>query len=258
MFRRLARPTILPLLLLLACAVPAEPARAQWGGFKGRVVVTGEIPEVPLLYAKGNTQVKEPICRAHDIADESLLIDAESKGLANVFVFLQRAPDKIHPDLAAAPEEPLVFDQKQCRFTPHAMVVRTGRTVLVKSDDPILHNTHTFPTFNSPQNLAVQPQNRDGIPFRFNQREPSPVQVKCDLHPWMVAWWLVVDHPYAAVTNEAGEFTIDNLPAGEHKFRVWHERAGWIDRSLSVTVPDGEAAETSIEVPIQSLTDKSR
>lgn len=249
------RPTrmSLPLLVLLAFSLTRQAADAQWGNLKGRVVVDGEIPEVPLLHAKGDTQVKEPICRAHDIADESLLIDSESKGLANVFVFLQRAPEEIHPDLAAAPEEPLVFDQKQCRFTPHAMVVRTGRTVLVKSDDPILHNTHTFPTFNSPQNIVVPPNDRDGVPFLFRQREPSPVQVKCDIHPWMIAWWLVVDHPYAAVTDAKGAFTIENLPAGEHKFRVWHERAGWLDRSLSVTVPDGGTAEIAVDVPTEEL-----
>lgn len=257
MSRRLARTTF-PLLMLLAFTLPAATARAQWGGLKGRVVVTGEIPDVPLLNAKGDTQVKEPICRAHDIADESLLIDAETKGLANVFVFLQRAPQEIHPDLAAVPDEPLVFDQKECRFTPHAMVVRTGRTVLVMSDDPILHNTHTFPTFNSPQNIAIAPNDREGIPFTFRQREPSPVQVKCDLHPWMIAWWLVVDHPYAALTDEKGEFSIENLPAGEHRFRVWHERAGWLDRSLSVRVPDGKTAAISIEVPTDELTAKSR
>jgi hypothetical protein len=257
MSRRLARTTFL-MLVLLALTLPAVTARAQWGDLKGRIIVTGEILDVPLLHAKGDTQVKEPICRAHDIADESLLIDAKTRGLANVFVFLQRAPQEIHPDLAAVPDEPLVFDQKECRFTPHAMVVRTGRTVLVKSDDPILHNTHTFPTFNSPQNIAIAPNHREGIPFTFRQREPSPVQVKCDLHPWMVAWWLVVDHPYAALTDEKGEFTIENLPAGEHAFRVWHERAGWLDRSLSVSIPDGETAAISIEVPTDELTAKSR
>ena len=246
----------LVLLVLPAIAVTPQSADAQWGSLKGRIVVTGEVPPVPLLHAKGDVQVKEPICRAHDIADESLVVDSESKGLANVFVFLQRAPKEIHPDLAAAPEEPLVFDQKQCRFMPHAMVVRTGQTVLVKSDDPVLHNTHTFPTFNEPQNIAVAPRARDGIPFSFRQREPSPVQVKCDLHPWMTAWWLVVDHPYAALSDEQGAFTIENLPAGEHKFRVWHERAGWLDRSLSVVVPDGETAEISIEVPADELKAK--
>jgi plastocyanin len=248
--------TALLLLALPAIAVTPNSAAAQWGNLKGRVVVAGEIPDVPLLHAKGDAQVKEPICRAHDIADESLLIDSETRGLANVFVFLQRAPKEIHPDLAAAPEEPLVFDQKQCRFTPHAMVVRTGQTVLVKSDDPILHNTHTSPTFNVEQNVAVQPKDREGIPMTFRQREPSPVHVKCDLHPWMVAWWLVVDHPYAAVTDEKGEFTIENLPAGEHRFRVWHERAGWLDRSLSVNVPDGGTEEISIEVPTGELKAK--
>jgi hypothetical protein len=41
----------------------------------------------------------------------------------------------------------------------------------------------------------------------------------------MSAWQLPLDHPYGAVTNENGEFSIQNLPAGKHKFTIWHEAA---------------------------------
>lgn len=240
-------PTLTFLTLTVVVLGDARPVAAQWGTLKGRVTVEGDVPAVPLLHAKGDVQVKEAICRAHDIADDSLVVDAEMKGIANVFVFLQRAPDRIHPDLAAGLED-VVFDQRQCRFEPHALVVQTGQTILVKSDDPVAHNWHISPTFNEPQNLLIPPKKREGVSYSFRQREPSPVQVKCDLHPWMTAWWLVVDHPYAAVTDEEGAFVIENLPAGEHTFRVWQERAGWIDKKLTVEVRDGETTEVPIEV----------
>ena len=49
-------------------------------------------------------------------------------------------------------------------------------------------------------------------------------------------WTLVVDHPYATVTNEKGEFRIPDLPAGTHEFRVWQEKSGMLERKLVVTI----------------------
>ena len=76
-------------------------------------------------------------------------------------------------------------------------------------------------------------------------REFLPIQVKCDLHNWMLAYWLVLDHPYSAITQADGSFEIQNLPAGTHKFRVWHERVGYLERKLSVEIQDGETTELS-------------
>jgi hypothetical protein len=206
---------------------------------RGQVVLTGDIPSLPLLVTKGDTSVRDQFCRATNIPDETLKVDEASRGIAHVFVFLYKTPEKVHPDLAA-PGGDVEFDQKGCRFLPRTLVVRTNQAVIVKSQDPILHNTHTHPLLNQPQNLSVAPQNREGLPLTFRVREPVPVKVTCDIHPWMSAYWLVVDHPYATVTNERGEFEVESLPAGEHEFRVWHERIGWIEKSLQVTITAGE------------------
>ncbi|MGE0377077.1 MAG: hypothetical protein AB7I48_20560 [Planctomycetaceae bacterium] len=228
---------------------------AEWGHVTGTVVLTGPVPMPALLVAQGDPAVKDAVCRGQDVRDDSLRVDAESRGIANVFVFLNRAPALIHSDLQSPAASELVFDQKGCRFLPHAMVVHTGQTVLVKSDDPTNHNTHTNPFFNTPENFLVQANNRAGVPLTFQQREPVPVKVTCDIHPWMTAYWLVVDHPYAALTGERGEFTIENLPVGAHKLRVWHERAGWIDRALSIDIKAGETVtQPPIEVPLERLT----
>jgi hypothetical protein len=70
------------------------------------------------------------------------------------------------------------------------------------------------------------------------------------MHEWMVAYWLVLDHPYAAITDEQGKFTIEKLPAGEHTFRVWHEGQGFIDNAYNVTVKPGQTADLGkIKVP---------
>lgn len=39
----------------------------------------------------------------------------------------------------------------------------------------------------------------------------------------MTAYILVARHPYVATTNDAGEFVIDNVPAGSYPIRMWHE-----------------------------------
>lgn len=243
------------LVLSAVAFLPFGPVMAaEWGSVTGKVVIEGEIPDLPLLVTKGDASVKDAVCRRHDVHDDSLLVDEETKGIANVFVFLPRAPADVHPDLQQSEEPELVFDQKGCQFKPHAMVVRTDQTVLVKSDDPTNHNTHTITFFNMPVNFLIPANEREGVPVTFRQREPAPVKVICDIHPWMSAYWLVVDHPYAAKTDENGDFTIQNLPAGEHKFRVWHERTGWINRSLTIEVKPDETVELPpIAVPAEEF-----
>ena len=76
----------------------------------------------------------------------------------------------------------------------------------------------------------------------FKRAERAPFSSECAIHPWMRFWTLVVDHPYAAVTDSSGKFTIPDLPAGEHTFKIWHERAsgGLLERSLKISVKPGQ------------------
>ena len=72
----------------------------------------------------------------------------------------------------------------------------------------------------------------------------------------MVAYWLVVDHPYAAATDAQGNFTIKNLPVGEHECKIWHERAGYLDRKYMITVKAGDNKLKSVEVNLSDLAEK--
>jgi hypothetical protein len=83
-----------------------------------------------------------------------------------------------------------------------------------------------------------------------------PLKVTCDIHSWMNAYWVVTDHPYAAVSDADGKFKIENLPAGEHTFRVWHERQGYLNREYKVTVKAGANKLDPVKVPAAKLAKK--
>ncbi len=242
--------------LSLCCVAPV--VAEDWGTVTGQIVVTGEIPQPVLLHKKDAPIKDAAVCAAVDTYTDDLLIDKDTKGLANVFVYLVKAPKSVHPDAKKPDPAQMIFDQKGCMFTPHAMVVLGGQTVEVVSSDAIAHNTHTYPLKNQPMNVLIAPNTAKGKGEKVDYKvgESIPIKVTCDFHPWMAAYWMVVDHPYAAVTDKEGKFTIPNLPAGEHEFRVWHERVGFLDRKYKVTVKKGDNAQKPMEVGADKLKAK--
>ncbi|MBS0202467.1 MAG: hypothetical protein JSS49_06165 [Planctomycetes bacterium] len=217
-------------------------AQAQWGSIKGTVTVTGNFEALKPLVRKGDASVKDAaVCAKEEVPDESIVVDPATKGIANVVIWLAKKPTKIHPNLVASKDKEVVFDQKNCKFIPHVLVVRTDQQVRVISDDAASHNTHTYPLKNNQQNFIVPPSDRKGVLVpAFSDAERLPAKVGCDIHPWMQAWWVILDHPYVAVTDEAGKFEIADLPAGEHEFRVWQEKVGYLEKGWKVTVKAGD------------------
>lgn len=51
-------------------------------------------------------------------------------------------------------------------------------------------------------------------------------EVICDSHPFMKAYIMIFDHPYASVSDDSGTFTLDNVPPGKYTLKVWHE--SWV------------------------------
>jgi len=85
---------------------------------------------------------------------------------------------------------------------------------------------------------------------------------------WARAWLLVIDHPYACITDDAGRFTLSGVPAGTYELvlwmpnwnvvkfdrdpellrvsRVWH--AAPLEKSTTVVVKRGERMQTNFGV----------
>lgn len=163
-------------------------------------------------------------------------------GLANVVVSLV----DITRGAALVPDTPPTLDQRGCRFVPHMLLAQVGQAVHVLNSDPLTHNVHTAAFDNRPVNRA-QPASVGAIELTFDM--PEKVRVRCDLHAWMGAWVVVIDHPYHAITDEAGTFTIGNVPPGTYTLEFWHETLG--SRTQSITVSAGQATDASVELTQQ-------
>lgn len=223
------------------------------GNFAGRVVLTGTAPQLGPIFTKG-AAIKDPeVCAAEDMPDDRLVLGADN-GVANVFIYIRKAP-KGSPKPTVS-DEPMIFDQKYCRFIPHCQIVPVGQVVKVLSDDAAAHNTHTNPKRNNTVSSLVGANDREGkLELVYKKSEQAPFPVTCDFHGWMKAWHFPVDHPYAALTDADGNFEIRDLPAGNHEFVVWHEAAKgqFVERKLKVSIQPGETFTQEIEFAASQL-----
>ncbi len=213
----------------------AAPVKAEgWGTLKGQVVFGGDPPAPGVLVEKGKAAKNPEVCaKDSPILSERLVVDGATKGVRNVFVYLPR-PTAINEDAKkAAAGATVVFDQKNCTFEPHALGLMSGVPVEFKSSDPLSHNINVKlknSTFNSLIGAGAS------IKFTPSAPEHIPGPVVCDIHPWMAAYWMVLDHPYIAVTDAKGNFEIKNVPAGTQKVVVWQEAVGFVTASSGENV----------------------
>ncbi len=233
-----ARSLALSALTVLLGASPSFAA--GWGTIKGQIIYDGAPPAPVIAVAQGQAPKDGEVCAANGpIEEQGLVVDEASKGIANVVVYISKKPKEIHPALAKPADAEITFDNKACVFVPHVLVVRTDQSVRAINSDACGHNVKTNMSRNKAENQLLVANGTKGYECTFKLAELLPMKVECNIHAWMTAFWFVVDHPYAVVTDAQGNFEIQNLPEGEHEFKIWQEKAGYLERSLKVNVKDG-------------------
>lgn len=109
------------------------------------------------------------------------------------------------------------IDQRASQFVPRVTVVTVGTPVVFPNSDNVRHQVYSF----SPAKRFELPlyAGKPAAPVVF--ATPGVVELGCNIHDWMLAYVVVLDTPYHAITDARGQGRID-APAGTYTLRVWH------------------------------------
>ncbi|MGA7409926.1 MAG: hypothetical protein WBW33_05535 [Bryobacteraceae bacterium] len=145
------------------------------------------------------------------------------------------------------PSQHVRMIQKDKRFDPHVLAVDVGTTVEFPNLDPIFHNA--FSSFDGQIfDLSLYPP---GTSRSIHFTHTGVVRIFCNIHPSMSALIVVLNSPYFAITGKDGHFTISDVPGGQYRLHVLHERATsetLASLARSVTVPDSGATLSAITI----------
>jgi hypothetical protein len=92
------------------------------------------------------------------------------------------------------------------------------------NSDREAHNVRGRPKNVKAWNFMIPRQNASRT-LRFDEPEVG-IRVGCDVHPWMVAYLSIFEHPYFAVTPADGTVALANVPPGAYVVAAWHEKLG--------------------------------
>jgi plastocyanin len=154
-----------------------------------------------------------------------------------------------------------VMDQRELKFVPDVLVVRTGTAVDFPNSDRVRHQVYSFSGTKSFK-LALY-AGRQHPPVVFDK--PGLVTVGCNIHDGMIGHILVTDSPWFGITGAHGELRLTGLPEGDYQIRVWHPRSTDAPDSLSraLALKEGHADPVVVQLkralkpaPHQHGTDK--
>lgn len=200
----------------------------------GTVKLTGTPPHM-----RGIDMSKDPYCvkqHENNPAKMENVVVGSGGGLQNVVLYISEGLPAA--EASAVPSAEPDFDQHTCMYQPHVLAVDVNQKFKVTTHDQTTHNIHPLPAPGSGNIGWNKSQPPGAPPIETSWKAPEAIPVKCNIHPWMHGWHVVVKGPNA-VTDENGSYTIKNVPPGSYTVTAWQEEYG--TQTAKVTVAAGQA-----------------
>lgn len=232
------------------CLILSMPVSSVWGyevkeiavggTVQGTVTLSGPVPD-PKAYNLVIFPDPEYCGRISNGNGWRLLRDFlvnEQGRVLNVVVLLEGVTEG-KPFSLSVPR----VEARDCRFSPFTTVVRSGHGIEVVNMDPVMHDIQAYETstamgtrvlFNSP--LPFNHRHRRGDLHATHDHTPGASLVRqfqlskkrrtfvmqCGFHAYMQSWAIAVDNPYYVLTDENGQFSLEDVPPGTYDLRAWH------------------------------------
>jgi len=111
-----------------------------------------------------------------------------------------------------------VMVQKNARFIPNILPIRTGTKVEFPNQDDFYHNVFSYSKLKS---FDLGRYKKDEQPPAVVFDKPGVVRLNCEIHQQMRGIIVVLDTPYFTTTATNGQFRLENLPAGKYVLKAW-------------------------------------
>ncbi len=126
--------------------------------------------------------------------------------------------------------------QKDLAFLPALLPIEMGTRVEFPNLDDTYHNIFSYSPVKRFDLGRYRPEERPIPSVMFDK--PGLVTLRCDIHEHMRGLILVLSTPYFAMTDTAGRFRIDKLPAGRYTLKAWIDSR--TTRETPVDLKDGQ------------------
>lgn len=150
-----------------------------------------------------------------------------AKHRAGAVIFVKQGPK---PTAAQAAAQTAKMDQKGLVFLPRVLPIAKGWTVEFSNSDPVAHSVFTLD--GEKYDLGTWPK---GEVRKYTFAKPGVYRQLCKVHDDMLAFIVVLETPWFAVSDKAGAFALRGLPPGKYTLGVWHEKLASPDLQVEVT-----------------------
>lgn len=112
----------------------------------------------------------------------------------------------------------IVVAQENSIFSPFLSVMRVGTAVSFPNRDA---HDHHLKSFSPAKTFELRVKGKRETPAPIVFEKAGEVALVCHFHDWMRGYIYVVDTPFFAKTDTAGNVTLNGLPAGKYEVKAW-------------------------------------
>jgi plastocyanin len=166
----------------------------------------------------------------------------QPRDVASAVVYLE-VPGRVVRDGADPALLDAAIEMKGREFLPHVRPVLAGTEVAFPNKDPFSHNVFSNSELG-PFDLGLY---RRGSTRATDFGRPGVYPIYCNIHSKMVSFVVATPTPWVTRPSADGRFVLAGVPEGSYVLHVWHERAGEVERDVTVTRSGGAVVSVELD-----------